>query len=311
MIKKASIVVCFGMIFLLIEALLINARAGNTISGTDRQRLPNAVQIQQKEMSSISGQDKESSQSPDQLLEEIRRIEYDEIQYDKESLDYFGFIKGKIPILISAPHGAEHFRRRENRWKGEDEYTASLAIELGKLTGAYVIYVKNKTWEDPNNDPSSKYKKAVAKAVKQYHIKFLMDLHGSDERRPYKVDIGIISNQAGRSSCPTYKKIIQEAFSGFEPKIFNQKFCANDACTMTFFAKNELGIQAAQIEINAKYRIVDRKPDSAKAKAGIEPHFKANGKDVLALITRLERMIVGIDRIVENNTLSKYGAFKS
>lgn len=246
-----------------------------------------------------------SNQSPDQILEEIRQIEYNEIKYNEESADYYGFIKGRIPILISAPHGAKHFRRRENRWKGEDEYTASLAIELGKLTGAYVIYVKNKTREDPNNDPSSRYKMAVTKAVKQYHIKFLLDLHGSDEERPYKVDIGIISNGSGRGSCPTFKETIREAFSDFQARIFNQKFCANDACTITSFAKNELGIEAAQVEINAKYRVVERKPDSSKAKAGIKPHFKANGEDVIALITRLQRAIFAIDQEIEKDTVAK------
>ncbi|HXX33466.1 MAG TPA: hypothetical protein VEM15_03230, partial [Thermodesulfobacteriota bacterium] len=127
------------------------------------------------------------------ILEEIRQIEYRDIKYGEENAEYYGFIQGKIPILISAPHGAPHYRRRWHRWRGEDEYTSSIAIELGKLTGAYVIYVKNKTREDPNSDQRSKYKMAVAKVVKEYGIKFLLDLHGSDEERPYKIDVGIIN----------------------------------------------------------------------------------------------------------------------
>jgi len=304
----------------LAEVFLTNARAGNGVHNAAYQPRTQDFQYsqhqmnlnpletrQEKQASSVAPENSKmkSNQSPDQLLEEIRQIEYNEIKYDEESADYYGFIKGKIPILISAPHGAKHFRRRENRWKGEDEYTASLAIELGKLTGAYVIYVKNKTREDPNNDPSSRYKMEVAKAIKQYHIKFLLDLHGSDEGRPYKVDIGIISNESGKGSCPTFKETIRAAFSDFQPRIFNQKFCANDACTLTSFAKSELGIEAAQVEINAKYRIVERKPDSSKARAGIEPHFKADAKDVLALITRLKRMILDIDQKVEKNTVAK------
>ena len=279
------------MIFLA-TLLLNNAKSGNmgnvTIDGAGKQT--NSVARGNSKM--------ESNELPDQILQEIRQIEYNEIKYDEENAAYYGFIQGKIPVLISAPHGAKHFRRRENRWKGEDEYTASLAIELGKLTGAYVIYVKNKTREDPNNDPSSRYKMAVANAVKQYDIKFLLDLHGSHEGRPYKVDVGILSNEVSRGSCPSFMEIIEEAFSDFQPKVFNQRFNANDACTMTSFAKNELRIEAAQVEINAKYRIVERKPDSSRAKAGIEPYFKADGKDVLALITRLKWMILEIDQKV-------------
>lgn len=265
-----------------------------------RDREENKMRLSLEEDSKIV-----SEPLPDQILEDIRQIEFNEIKYDEGSTNYYGVIEGKIPILISAPHGAKHFRRRENRWKGEDEYTASLAIELGQLTGAYVIYVKNKTKEDPNNDAKSKYKMAVARIVKDHHIKFLVDLHGSDETRPFKVDVGIISGKSGRGSCPRFKKIVREVFSDFEPKIFNKEFCASDPCTLTSFARSKLGIEAAQVEINAKYRIVERKPDSTRAKKGIDPHFKANGKDVLALVTRLKRMILEIDQKIEKETLAK------
>ena len=246
----------------------------------------------------------QAARSDRKILEDIKRIEYDEINYGKESSEYYGFIRGRIPILISAPHGAPHFRRKLHRWVGEDEYTSSLAIVLGQLTGAYVIYVKNKTREDPNNDPQSKYKMAVARAVKDYHIQFLLDLHGSDEGRPYKIDVGIINDETRRSSCPTFMETIQEAFSGFQPEVFNKRFCAKDSCTLTSFARNELGIEAAQVEINARYRIVERKPDSSKAKKGIAPSFKANPKDVLELVARLERMIEGINQRIGDGTLA-------
>ncbi|RJQ19381.1 MAG: hypothetical protein C4560_06155 [Nitrospiraceae bacterium] len=241
------------------------------------------------------------TQAGSQSVEDIRQIEYNEIKYDEASENYYGFIKGKIPVLISAPHGAMHFRRRENRWKGEDEYTASLAIKLGQLTGAHVIYVKNKTMEDPNNDLTSEYKNAVAEAVKKYNIKFLLDLHGADEDRPFKVDIGTIHDELLKSSCPTFRGTIGEAFSDFEPQPFNKRFGAKTPNTVTFFARNKLGIEAAQVEINARYRIVERKPDSAKAKSGIKPHFKADEKDVLNLLARLQRTVHEINLKIERD----------
>ncbi len=241
------------------------------------------------------------------VLEDIRQIEYSEIKYGEESTEYYGFIKGEIPILISAPHGTPHFRRRWNRWRGEDEYTSSLAVELGRLTGAHVLYVKNKAREDPNSDPMSRYKMAVAEAVKQYHIKFFLDLHGSDESRPYKIDIGIINDEAQKSSCPVFQKVLRESFSGFEPELFNKNFCAKDTRTLTSFARNELGIEAAQIEINAKYRIVQRKPDSSRARRGIDPHYQANPKDVLDFITKLNRAISKINERIKEGALARSG----
>src|SRR5512136_554423 len=88
------------------------------------------------------------------LLEEIKKIEFSMIKCDEQSADYYRYIGGQIPILISAPHGAKHYRTHEGGgyWKKEDAYTSSLAIKLGQLTGAHVIYAKYKAVEDPNSD---------------------------------------------------------------------------------------------------------------------------------------------------------------
>lgn len=67
------------------------------------------------------------------IMKEIRDIEFNRIKYNEESEDYFEIIEGIIPVLLSAPHGAKHLRNGE--WEEEDEYTSSIAIKLGELTG--------------------------------------------------------------------------------------------------------------------------------------------------------------------------------
>ena len=135
------------------------------------------------------------------ILRDIRAIEFEQIRYDNEGDDYFEVIEGNIPILLSAPHGARHLR--QGTWKGEDEYTSSLAIKLGELTGAFVIFVKNKTEEDSNWLPHTRYKDAIRQVVHERGIGFLADIHGADIRRNYKVTVGIIDEKAmERCSCP-------------------------------------------------------------------------------------------------------------
>jgi hypothetical protein len=221
------------------------------------------------------------------ILQDMRNIEFGLIDYDTPADPYFSYIKGTIPILISAPHGARHFRTKENRWKAEDAYTSSLAIELGKLTGAHVLYVRNKAGEDPNNDPGTEYKKFLEKAVWENHIRLILDLHGSDGHRPYKVDVGTIDNAITRCSCPTYREIIAKNFSGFEPRVFNKNFSARGRDTITYFAKNTLGIEAAQIEINANYRIIESK----------SKRFKADPQKVLEIVRRLQDLILAVKGI--------------
>jgi hypothetical protein len=236
------------------------------------------------------------------ILEDLRRIEFQEIHYNRPERNYFGFIRGDIPVLISAPHGAVHFRTKENRWKGEDEYTAALAVELGRLTGAYVVYLKNRAWEDPNNDDETLYKDFIRKVVKDCGIKFLIDLHGADRVHGFKIDVGTIRDTPPDCSCFGFKTIIRKAFSGFEKRVFNQRFHAARPWTITSFAWKQLGVKAAQFEISTDYRIVERKPDSTKAKADPNAEFRADGEKVLTLVSRLEWMIREIARKIETST---------
>ncbi len=227
------------------------------------------------------------------ILEEMRQIEFTQIDYDEEASPYYGYIKGSIPVLISAPHGARHFRKADGVWKKADAYTSSLAIVLGRLTGAHVLFVKNKTGEDPNNDAGTSYKEALEKAVKENGIKFVLDLHGSHARRPFKIDVGIMDNSRSLCSCPSYRDIMEKVFAGFESPVFNQRFSAGAKGTITCFARNSLGIEAAQIEINANYRIVESKSTG----------FRADPRNVLELVMRLQRVIMAI-----NEQMSKDGA---
>lgn len=220
------------------------------------------------------------------IMERIREIELNRVRYNEEARgrEYFEVIPGKIPILISAPHGAKHYRTRKKYWKDEEAYTASLAIALGQATGAHVIYTRNKTWEDPNNDLNTRYKEALRKAVSEYGIKFLIDLHGARRGQPFKIDLGILSKKTEKSSCPTFKNIVERNFADYQEEIFNQKFTANDRCTITSFARNELKIEAVQVEINASLRkAAGRAANSLKA--------QEEQAALLDLIGRIERVI--------------------
>jgi hypothetical protein len=222
------------------------------------------------------------------LLEEIRKIEFSMIKCDEQSADYYRYIGGQIPILISAPHGAKHYRKRDGKgyWKKEDAYTSSLAIKLGQLTGAHVLYAKYKAGEDSNSDTRSAYKDFLRNVVREHDIKFVIDIHGASGSHPFKVDVGTMSDTPEESSCPTFMPIIQKAFRGFEEHVFNKHFAAGSCGTVTSFARNDLGVEAAQFEINARYRIVESRSN---------PSLKASEQDVLDMVGRLERTILDIN----------------
>ena len=237
------------------------------------------------------------------LIEEIKEIETEKIAYDLESEAYFDFKEGKIPILISAPHGAKHLR--DGKWKEEDEYTASIAIKLGEITGAHVIYVKNKTREDSNHLKRTKYKERIKEVIEKHGIKFLMDLHGVGQNKAFKISVGIRHDDREACSCPTFKGIIENVLKEFqESPIFNRKnFKAKGRGTVTSFAREQCGIESAQFEINAAYRIVKRKPDSSEALEGNDPHFGAAEENVLELFGHLKEIVLRIKEEIESGSL--------
>jgi hypothetical protein len=227
---------------------------------------------------------------PRHIIDEIRTIESNEIKCDLPGKECYGYIEGSIPILISAPHGTKHYRGRENRWKTQDAYTSSLAIELGRITGAHVLYAKNRTAEDPNNDIRSRYKDLLGRIVKDNGIGFVLDLHGAGRDRPFKIDIGVMDDRTERSSCPTFQPVIAQSFHGFQDRIFNMRFRARSPATITYFARNGLGIEAAQIEINARYRDFGSDLPSAESE-----------EEFLELFGRLRDMILAINGKMNEN----------
>jgi hypothetical protein len=253
----------------------------------------------------------------DKLLEDIKRIEFEEIDYSLENDDYFQYRKGKIPILISAPHGTRHLRNDD--WLDEDEYTASIAIKLAELTGAHVIYANRATKEDPNHDLKCSYKNAVKQIKKKHGIKFLADIHGASEEKEFIVDVGIIDDKdMKKCSCPnfmsTIEKSLQEIKKRQKGRLFNIMFSgAGDESKgverVTSFAKNRGDIEAAQFEINAKYRIIERKPDSSEAMRGNDPHFKTDEKNILELIEVMRNMILEINRKIQEMDNEKRDAY--
>jgi len=188
----------------------------------------------------------------DDILKSIKKIEFEQINYQKLSDDYFNIVKGKSPILISAPHGARHLR--DGSWKEEDEYTAGIAIKLAELLDTHAIYVKNATKEDSNHDLETIYKDKIREIVEAHGIRFIADLHGANSNRPFKLSVGIINDDKENCSCPTFKDIIEDSLKTFQKHPFNLGgFSASKPGTVASYAKNILGIEAAQFEINAKY----------------------------------------------------------
>ena len=206
----------------------------------------------------------------------------------------FRHLPGARPVLISAPHGARHWRHEE--WKGEDEYTSAMAHLLATLTGAHALYTVRRIRPDPNYDDDSDYKRTLARLLHEHDIELVLDLHGARRGRDFGVELGTMSGL----TCPDYESTIIRHLEGqgfvrdhrrsLDRLWVNRLFKGGARQrTVTRFVWEQCGVNAAQLEINAHLRVVRRKAD-AVLYAG-EPDFTADP-------VRMRRVVQALIRIV-------------
>lgn len=113
---------------------------------------------------------------------------FDEFSKENEKNKSFETIKGKMPILISAPHSVRQIRN--GKIKGKDIYTGPIAIVLQQETNCHCIYKTKNNNDDANYDiENNTYKQEILKIIKQNNIKLLLDIHGASDEHGFGVDI--------------------------------------------------------------------------------------------------------------------------
>lgn len=200
-----------------------------------------------------------------QLIELEKDVRYQDLSSETEP--EFLYETGKIPILISAPHGAVHTRISD---KEEDEYTAGIARLIGRKTEAHVLYARRKSKTDPNANPDAPYKAVLQQIVGENAIRFVMDLHGANSKSDFGVAIGTMR---GKSCSANDKLLIVNTFRRYaileEGELLfrldvDAKFPAeghNGREPITKFC-HRIAVPAAQFEINAHLRIPIRREDA-------------------------------------------------
>jgi hypothetical protein len=225
------------------------------------------------------------------LIELENDVRYQEVATETEP--EFLYIAGKLPVLISAPHGAVH--TRDGKPKEEDEYTAGLAQLLGERTNAHVLYSRRKSTTDPNVDSQAPYKNYLQEIISSNQIRFVIDLHGARAKSDFGVAVGTMHGK----SCSTDEKLriintfgkygfteggerlskldIDKAFSaeGNDSREPITKFCYR------------LSVPAAQLEINAHLRIPIRRDDATNHHIP----FSGDSKLIDNLVDTLSEMV--------------------
>jgi hypothetical protein len=203
------------------------------------------------------------------LIDRLPELEAD-VRYQQPPApdeDEFGYRPGRLPVLLSAPHSAVH--TRTGWYKEEEEYTAALAQWVAGQTGAYALYVRRRSVQDPNWDLEAAYKQRLAEIVQNAGIRFVFDLHGASEDKPFGLALGTMRGASCREQRPRLLQVLRQA--GFSEQVrglrgldVDRTFPAAGGGTITRFVATVVQVPAAQIEINARLRVVVRRDDASQ-----------------------------------------------
>ena len=208
----------------------------------------------------------------------------------------FGYAFGRLPILLSAPHGAAH--QRNGRLKAEDDFTAGMVRLVAEQTGAHALYLRSRSSVDANFDGGVPYKQFLAGIVRRYRIRFVLDVHGAAAYRDFGLALGTLNG----ASCPHERALILSVLDQYgirEDAPWLRRLDLDDTFsgmggagqeTITRFVSQRLRVPAAQLEINAHLRVPRRQPDASERDpfqgdpAGIERTLKILAALVRALV---------------------------
>ena len=166
--------------------------------------------------------------------------------------NWFIFMNGEKNILVMAPHATA--QTREGKIKIPDGGTGSLAIALHTLCNVPVLYTSYLSPSDPNYYDDNAFKDTLAKIIRLMHPLLVVDLHGSQESRPYDVDFGTLDGASlGNKPYLLDSLILQLQDCGII-SLSSNFFSAATHQTDTKFV-HSMGIPCLQLEINSNYLI--------------------------------------------------------
>jgi hypothetical protein len=212
----------------------------------------------------------------------------------------FVTLPGRRAVVLSAPHGATHWR--EGEWKQEEEYTSALVHWLAVQTGAHAIYATHALRPDPHADEDTgAYKAALADLLAAHDVRLVLDLHGVRGERDFALALGTLNG----ASCPTYEPQIvghlrargfrlSEEVPSLDRLVLNHPRYAGGMHhhTVTRFVWRACGVQAAQLEINAWLRVVQRMESATSYH--VAPHFRADPARIIRLLNALASLVEAV-----------------
>jgi hypothetical protein len=164
-----------------------------------------------------------------------RLLDLDSDRDPPSGVSWFEVVRGNVPIILSAPHATRVYR--ENAWRfGDGGGTAALALGLQSLSGVYVVHTTFRSPSDPNYYDDNDYKRALAQLMKESRARLVLDIHGSDELRPYDIDLGTMDGASLLGQTKLVDDLVATLRANGIEALSSNFFAASKNQTVTRFA---------------------------------------------------------------------------
>lgn len=182
------------------------------------------------------------------------------------------FLRGEIPILVTASHATAHLRM--NKLKIEERYTGAISVILHTLTGCHALYTHWASETDPNFYDDAPFKKKLEGIVKGFGIRLVLDIHGTTIEGGGDIYPGVGNEGEFLLGRDLYLKKLEESVKadGLTPGGLHV-FPASRQMTITKFVSRRFGIPAMQIEIDSRNRHPESNPFRFKRLVGSLSRF--------------------------------------
>ena len=180
-------------------------------------------------------------------------------EFPPEDSTEFTFLRGEIPVLVTAPHATRHLRM--GKLKYQEEYTGALSVILHSLTGSHALYTHWASSIDPNFYDHAPFKEKLLKIIRKFGIRFVLDLHSFRGQRNEDIYPGIGNDREFLFGNDFYLYKLEELLESNGLVLGGlHVFSGSIQMTITKFVSRNLEIPAMQIEINERLRHPESNP---------------------------------------------------
>lgn len=157
-------------------------------------------------------------------------------------------LNGTNSVLLSAPHGV--YQVRLGKLKHNEPGSATLALWLQNITNSFLIVKTQNNGDDANFDENCPYRNSISNIITKNKIKYVMDFHGMDKKRPWDINLGSHLGYNIENNVQIFNDLEKELVDqGFSVAIDNPFMAQHH--TISSFAKQKFkDIWSLQIEVN-------------------------------------------------------------